>query len=83
MFLMRSRRKINGESTSISIWSGQCALPEASDGGKLATSSASTRICAKIETAERRVGRWLGRHPAAEPVCSVTALRDEHTGRAN
>lgn len=32
---------------------------------------------AKIETAERRVGRWLGRYPAAERCCAVTVLRDE------
>ncbi|MGA0094657.1 MAG: IS1634 family transposase, partial [Chthoniobacterales bacterium] len=38
---------------------------------------------AKIEVAERRVGRWLGRYPAAERVFSVAVLRDEHTGRAN
>jgi len=35
---------------------------------------------AKIETAERRVGRWLGRYPAAERYHVVEVLQDE-TGR--
>ena len=37
---------------------------------------------AKIETAERRVGRWLGRYPAAERVYAVEVLRDQTTGKA-
>ena len=37
---------------------------------------------AKIETAERRVGRWLGRYPAAERCHMVEVLQDETGKRA-
>ena len=36
----------------------------------------------KIEIAERRVGRWLGRYAAAERIYSVSVLRNEN-GEAN
>jgi len=36
----------------------------------------------KIGVAERRLGRWLGRYPAAERLFTVEVLREESTGKA-
>jgi len=35
-----------------------------------------------LATIERRVGRWMGRYPAAERVFSVEVLKDDRTGKA-
>lgn len=36
----------------------------------------------RSETVERRVGRWLGRYPAAERCVSVEVIQDELSGKA-